>query len=113
MGAMLRTAFATACPVRAAQAAAAAGVHHEQALACPDVDDGYTSLQPLGMTKVLVCYSLAPGGVQIDGALVNGYMVEADDFSSRQVKDWAQAIDAERIEAAQRAEADAREAWTC
>lgn len=65
-------------------------------------DDGLTSLQPLGDARVLVCYSWDSNeSLSIDGATINGEMVDAGNFSNCVRSQWEKAIRAEEAKSAE------------
>lgn len=59
------------------------------------IDDGLTSLQPLGDAQVMVCYSSDGDGLDIDGASINGEFVHIDCFTAEIRGQWYRAIKAE------------------
>ena len=57
--------------------------------------DNLCSSQPLGDTQVLVAFSWRRGEPCIEGASINGEIVEADCFSPAVVRRWVRAIERE------------------
>jgi hypothetical protein len=88
-------ALAALYAAKTAKAASAgqAALDNAQAPAPDDMDENLTSLQALGMTEVMVCYSSDGGlSLSIDGAMVNGEYVEIDEFSEATRFRWFRAI---------------------
>ena len=64
--------------------------------------DGFTSLQPLGDARVIVCYSLDSNeSLSIDGATIGGEFVSIDNFSNHVRGQWEKAIKAEEAKDAE------------
>jgi len=86
------TAFRQARAFKSAQLTYDARADHEDDYGD---DDNLCSEQPIGDTRVLVCFSRRRGEPCIEGASINGEVVEADCFSPAVVRRWVRAIERE------------------